>query len=54
MCKLKAGEAVAGDRDLMKALVKEAQQEILENGTAELLGAASGERREGRSGVRAG
>ena len=30
--KLSAKEAVAGDRDLMKALMKEALQEVLEAG----------------------
>jgi hypothetical protein len=33
-------EAVAGDRDLMKALMKEALQEVLEGEMSEFLGAA--------------
>ena len=53
--KLKAVEAVvAGDRDLMKALMKEALQEVLEGEMAEFLGAAPGERTESRNGYRAG
>lgn len=52
--KLSAAEAVAGDRDLMKALMKEALQEVLEGEMTEFLGAASGERTEGRTGYRAG
>jgi transposase-like protein len=52
--KLLAVEAVAGDRDLMKALMKEALQEILEGEMTECLGAAPGERTEGRTGYRAG
>lgn len=52
--KLSAVEAVAGDRDLMKALMKEALQEVLEGEMTEFLGAAPGERTEGRSGYRAG
>ena len=52
--KLKAVEAVAADRDLMKALVKEALQEVLEGEMTEFLGAAPGERTEGRNGYRAG
>ena len=52
--KLAAVEAVAGDRDLMKALMKEALQEVLEGEMTEFLGAAPGERTEGRSGYRAG
>jgi len=47
-------EAVAGDRDLMKALMKEALQEVLEGEMTEFLGAAPGERTEGRTGYRAG
>jgi transposase-like protein len=45
--KLLAVEAVAGDRDLMKALMKEALQEVLEGEMTEFLGAApwSGPRR---------
>jgi len=52
--KLKVVEAVAGDRDLMKALMKEALQEVLEGEMTEFLGAAPGERTEGRNGYRAG
>jgi putative transposase len=37
--KLKAVEAVAEDRDLMKALMKEALQEVLEGEMTEFLGA---------------
>ena len=37
--KLSAVEAVAGDRDLMKALMKEALQEVLEGEMTEFLGA---------------
>jgi hypothetical protein len=51
--KLLAVEAVAGDRDLMKALMKEALQEVLEGEMTECLGAAPGERTEGRTGYRA-
>ena len=42
--KLSAREAVAGDRDLMKALMKEALQEVLEGEMTEFLGAAPSER----------
>jgi putative transposase len=52
--KLKAAEAVAGDRDLMKALMKEALQEVLEGEMTEFLGAAPGERTEARGGYRSG
>jgi Transposase and inactivated derivatives len=52
--KLSAVEAVAGDRDLMKALMKEALQEVLEGEMTEFLGAAPGERTESRNGYRAG
>ncbi len=52
--KLNAVEAVAGDRDLMKALMKEALQEVLEGEMTEFLGAAPGERTADRSGYRAG
>lgn len=45
---------VAGDRDLMKLLMKEALQEVLEGEMTEHLGAAPGERTEGRNGYRAG
>lgn len=52
--KLSAVKAVAGDRDLMKALMKEALQEVLEGEMTQFLGAAPSERSEGRSGYRAG
>ena len=52
--KLSAVEAVAGDRDLMKALMKEALQEVLEGEMTQFLGAAPSERSESRSGYRAG
>lgn len=45
---------VAGDRDLMKALMKDALQEVLEAEMTELLGASPNERTETRSGYRAG
>ena len=49
--KLSAAEAVVGDRDLIKALLKEA---VLEGEISAFLGAESGERTEARSGYRAG
>jgi transposase-like protein len=52
--KLSSVEALAVDRDLMKALVQEALQEILEAEMTEQLGAAPGERSDGRLGYRAG
>ena len=52
--KLKAIEEVAGDRDLMKALMKEALQEVLEGEMSEFLGAERGERTQARGGYRAG
>jgi len=52
--KLSAVEGVAGDRDLMKALMKEALQEVLEGEMTEFLGAEPGERTEARNGYRAG
>jgi putative transposase len=52
--KLSAAEAVAGDRDLIKVLMKEALQEVLEGEMTDFLGAAPGERTESRSGYRAG
>ena len=45
---------VAQDRDLLKALVKEALEQVLQSEMTELLGAGPGERAEGRSGYRAG
>ena len=47
-------ELLSGDRDLMKALMKEALQEVLEAEMTEFLGAAPSERSERRSGYRAG
>ncbi len=44
---------VAKDRDLMKALMKEALQEVLEAEMTELLGAGPHERQDGRQGYRA-
>ena len=52
--KRSAVEVVAGDRDLMKALMKEALQEVLEGEMTEFLGAAPSERTDGRQGYRAG
>jgi len=52
--KLSAKETVAADRDLMKALLKEALQEVLEGEMTELLGAGPSERTDGRQGYRAG
>ena len=45
---------IANDRDLMKALMKEAIQEALDAEMSEFLGAAPGERTDGRQGYRAG
>jgi len=45
---------VAQDRDLLKALVKEALEQVLQSEMTEFLGAAPGERAEGRNGYRAG
>lgn len=45
---------VAQDRDLLKALVKEALEQVLQAEMTEFLGAGPGERAEGRSGYRAG
>lgn len=52
--KMTAEEAIAGDRDLMKALLKEALQEVLEGEMSEFLGAAPSERIVTRQGYRAG
>ena len=57
--KLKAGVArlealVTQDRDLLKALVKEALDQLLQAEMAEFLGAAPGERTQGRIGYRSG
>jgi len=45
---------VAQDRDLLKALVKEALDQILQAEMTEFLGAAPGERNATRAGYRAG
>jgi transposase-like protein len=45
---------VAGDRDLMKLLMKEALQEVLEGEMAAFIGAAPSERTDSRQGYRAG
>jgi putative transposase len=45
---------VAQDRDLLKVLVKEALEQVLQSEMTEFLGASPGERAEGRSGYRAG
>ena len=45
---------VAQDRELLKALVKEALEQVLQSEMTEFLGAGPGERAEGRSGYRAG
>jgi transposase-like protein len=47
--RLSAVEAVAGHGDLMKALMKEALQKVLEGEMSEFLGAAPGERTESRT-----
>lgn len=52
--KMTAEEAIAGDRDLMKALLKEALQEVLEGEMSEFLGAAPSERTVTRQGYRTG
>ena len=52
--KLMAVEAVVGDRDLMKSLLEEALQDVLEREMTEFLGAAPGERTEARGGYQAG
>ena len=51
---LSAKELVSADTELLKALMKQALQEVLEAEMTEQLGAASGERAEARSGYRAG
>jgi transposase-like protein len=45
---------VTGDRDLMKGLLREALQEVLEGEMTEFLGAGVGERTDSRTGYRAG
>lgn len=53
--KLLSAEALlAGDRDFLKQAVKDALQEVLEGEMSEFLGAAPGERTQGRNGYRAG
>jgi putative transposase len=47
-------DLVTKDRDLMKALLKEALQEVLEGEMVDQIGALPGERNEGRTGYRAG
>jgi putative transposase len=45
---------VEQDRDLLKALIQEALQQVLQTEMTEFLGASPGERTEGRGGYRAG
>jgi transposase-like protein len=45
---------VSEDRDLMKALLRETLQEVLDGEMTEVLGAAAGERTDSRTGYRAG
>ncbi|WP_043700522.1 IS256 family transposase [Tepidimonas taiwanensis] len=52
--KLSLVELVAGERDLLKDLMREALQAVLEGEMTEFLGAAPGERTERRQGYRAG
>jgi putative transposase len=52
--KQSAGEVVADDRDLMRALMKEALQEVLEGEMTDFPGAAPSEWTEGRQDYRAG
>lgn len=52
--KLSLVELVAGERDLLKDLMREALQTVLEGEMTEFLGAAPGERTEQRNGYRAG
>ncbi len=59
LAKLKAKQPsakalIARDRDVIKALVKEALDEVLDAEMTELLGAGRNERTEERSGYRAG
>jgi putative transposase len=51
---LPAEALVSGDRDLMKVLMKEALQEVLDGEMTEFLGAGHGERSEDRTGYRSG
>lgn len=52
--KLSLVELVAGERDLLKDLMREALQTVLEGEMTEFLGAAPGERTDSRQGYRAG
>jgi transposase-like protein len=52
--KLSLVELVAGERDLLKGLMREALQTVLEGEMTEFLGAAPGERTDSRNGYRAG
>jgi transposase-like protein len=52
--RLPAEALVAGDRDLMRALMKDAMKEVLEAEMTELLSAAPDHRTETRSGHHAG
>ena len=52
--KLSLVELVTGERDLLKDLMREALQTVLEGEMTEFLGAAPGERTASRSGYRAG
>lgn len=52
--KLSLVELVTGERDLLKDLMREALQTVLDGEMTEFLGAAPGERTERRSGYRAG
>ena len=52
--KLSAAEVVRGDRDLIKALMKEALQAVLEGEMTEFPGVTPGERTEARTGYRSG
>ena len=52
--KLSAAEVMRGDRDLIKALMKEALQAVLEGEMTEFPGATPGERTEARTGYRSG
>jgi len=52
--KLSLVELVAGERDLLKDLMREALQTVLEGEMTEFLGAAPGERTDSRNGYRSG
>ena len=49
-----AAEVVAKDKDLLKGLIKEALDQVLQSEMTEFLGAGPSERTDGRSGYRAG